>query len=72
MPWFRTTKRSRYSTLRAIGREMVTQWPAGTNARNDVQSLASKPGGDAAWPEGGHRRNDSTDQQRLGHFLFGR
>jgi hypothetical protein len=51
MMWFRNTRRSTYSTLRAIGREMISQWLTRTKARNDVQNRAAVPGGGVAWPE---------------------
>lgn len=72
MSWFRNTKRSPYSTLRAIGREIVSQRPPRTDARNDVQGLAVEPGGNAVRPESGPGRGSATDRRRLGDFLFGR
>jgi hypothetical protein len=72
MAWFRNTKRPAYSTLRAIGREIASQWPERTAARNDVQNLANEPGGDPAWPHDGRCHDSAASERRLGHFLFGR
>jgi hypothetical protein len=72
MSWFRNTKRSPYSTLRATGREIVSQWPLRTDARDDVQGPAVEPEGDAARPEGGRGRASATDRRWPGDFLFGR
>ena len=68
----RITKRPTYSTLRAIGREMISQWPTRINVRNDVQRPAATPGADVAWPEGGRYPERATDRRELGEFLFGR
>jgi hypothetical protein len=72
MPWFRNTKRLPHSTLRATGREIISQWPLRIEARNDVQGLADEPGGDAAWSKGGPGRDSATDRRRLDGFLYGR
>ena len=64
---FRNTKRSAYFALRAIGRDILSQWLAWTSARNDAQTLADET---AAWKGGGCR--EVTGPDRPGVFLFGR
>jgi hypothetical protein len=66
---FRTTKRSTYFKLRAIGQEIFSQWPPRTTARNDAQTPTDE--GEAASHEGGPCR-ESTDRKRPEYFLFGR
>jgi len=72
MFWSRTTKRPIYSALRVTGRELLTQWPTRTDARNDVRSPAIEPGGDVVWPENRQCRERAAGRPRSGVFLFGR
>jgi hypothetical protein len=72
MAWFRNTKRSSYSTLRATGRGTDPQWPSRTDARNDVQDPAAQPGSDMARPEGGPQSDNAAGRRRSGDFLYGR
>jgi len=71
MSWFRITKRSTYSTLRANGREPMMQWPTRIRARNDAQNRVDAPGGDTAGPENGQCRSGVIDRQRLDYFHLG-
>lgn len=67
MTLFRTTKRSIYSTLRAIGQEIFSQWPSRTTAHNDALILTERAVSREG--EGGH---EVTGRKRPEYFLFGR
>ena len=72
MRLFRITKRLTYSTLRDIGRDIVSHVPARTDERDIVHSRPEGPVEKAAAPDAGGRRGSRRDERLLGYFLYGR